>query len=113
MFTLREDHDEGDYLCSPLPDREEFWQRGCPTTGLPVAPAWRPQSASETTGDPMVRARVAVVEADQRVAAQLAEQEGRERQAAGWHAEIQAADHSACHDSVERDAPERAAGGGA
>jgi hypothetical protein len=57
-----------------------------------MAPVWRPHSASEVADDPMVRARAAVAEAHQRVAAQLAEQ-GRAQRVAGWHAEIQAADH--------------------
>jgi hypothetical protein len=66
MFTLRQDHDEGDYLCSRSPRRTEYWQRGDPTTGLPVAALWRPRAASELAVDPMVRARVAVAEAHQR-----------------------------------------------
>lgn len=102
MFGLREDHDVAArcVLCSPLPARVDFWQRGDPTTGLSVAPAWRSRAASEGAVDPMVRAREAVARAHQRVTGQLAAQ-GRARPVVRWQAE----------DTADRDGCERAAGG--
>jgi hypothetical protein len=72
MFGLRADHDADEYgecrLCSPLPVRAEFWQRGCPTTGLPVAPVWAPRVAGESGADPLDRVRGAVAQVQRAVA---------------------------------------------
>lgn len=107
-FGLRNDHDvDEEYaelcqLCSPLPVRSEYWQRGCPTTGLSVAPVWRPRVVSEVAVDPLVRARTAVTQAHQRMAAQLTEQ-GQARPVVRWQAE----------DMADRGGCERVAGGAA
>lgn len=104
MLGLRNDHDvdkeHADLcrLCSPLPARSEYWQRGCPTTGLSVAPVWRPRAVSEGAIDPLVRARTAVAQAHQRVGGQLAVQ-GR-APAVRWQAE----------DTAGQDGCERAVG---
>ena len=114
MFGLRPDHDQGDCLCSRSPRRAEYWQRGCPTTGLPVAPVWRARSADRAAADSIVRARSAVLEADQRVAAhgrQVAER-GQVRQVARWQAEDQAADQSR-REGADQGTPNHAAGGAA
>jgi hypothetical protein len=114
MFGLRADHDEGDCLCSRSPRRAEYWQRGDPMTGLPVAPVWRPRAATEVAVDPMVRVRSAVGEAHQRLAAhgRQAAEWGQVRQVARWLAEDQAAGGSR-REGVERGAPDLAAGGAA
>lgn len=103
MFGLRSDHAAEDYgecrLCSPLPARGEFWQRGCPTTGLPVAPVWCPRSSTDEKAvadpavvDPVDSARRAVAQAHQRVAArQRAVHTARSGRLACWQADYQAA----------------------
>lgn len=108
MFGLRNDHvvDE-EYadlcrLCSLLPVRSEYWQRGCPTTGLSVAPVWRSRAVGEVAVDPLVRARTAVAQAHQRMAVQLTER-GQARVVARWQAE----------DTAARGGCERVAGGAA
>jgi hypothetical protein len=102
MLGLRSDHDAEDYgecrLCSPLPAREDFWQRGCPTTGLPMAPVWRPRSSTDETAvaapavvDAIASARRAVARAQQRVAArQRATHTARSGQLVGWQVDNQA-----------------------
>jgi len=109
MFGLRSDHDAEDYgecrLCSPLPARGEFWQRGCPTTGLPVAAAWRPSlSANEATVagsaevDAIESARHTVAQAHQRVAAQQrAMHTARSGQLLRWQADNHAAEQRPEH----------------
>jgi hypothetical protein len=111
MFGLRPDHDQGDCLCLRSPRRAEYWQRGCPTTGLPVAPVSRPRTASRAAVDPMVRA---VVEAHQSVTAhgQLAAEQCRVRQVARWQGQDQAAGASR-REGADRGAPDLAAGGAA
>jgi hypothetical protein len=79
MFTLRADHDEGDYLCSRSPRRAEYWQRGDPTTGLPAAALKRLWAGSEVAVDPMVRARGPVAKAHH-----------QEVHTAGWFREVAA-----------------------
>lgn len=113
MLGLRSDHDAEDYgecrLCSPLPARPEFWQPGCPTTGLPVAPAWRPRPSTGETAvaDPIAvdaigDARHAVNRAQQRVAArQRAPHIARSGQLVGWQvddlAAVQRSEHADHH----------------
>jgi hypothetical protein len=79
-----------------------------------VAPVWRPRAATEVTIDPMVRARSAVAEAHQRVAAhgRLAAQQCRVRQMARWQAEDQTAGASR-RQGADWGTPDLAAGGGA
>lgn len=96
MFGLREDHERGDLLCLRSPDRVGYWQRGCPTTGLPVAPVWS-RAAGEVAVDPMVWARSAVAKAHERVG-QLAER-GR-AQAVGWRPAEDTADQASCERAV-------------
>jgi RNA polymerase sigma-70 factor (ECF subfamily) len=80
------------------------------------APPWgdpthqTPGAEEDRCADALARARVAVAEAHQRVATQMAEQD-RARDVARWHAEDQATEYAARQDTVERDAPELAAGG--
>jgi hypothetical protein len=113
MIGLRSDPDADDYgtcrLCSSLPARSEFWQRGCPTTGLPVAPAWRPwPSPDEATVagsaevDAIASAWHAVAQAHQRVAAQ------QRALHTDNHAAVQRTEHADHHA-----APVLTAGGGA
>ncbi len=102
MLGLRSDHEAEDYgecrLCSPLPAREEFWQWGCPTTGLPMAPVWRPRPSTDGTAvaapavvDTVGSARRAVARAQQRVAArQRATRTARSGQLLGWQVDNQA-----------------------
>jgi len=113
MFGLRSDHDAEDYggcrLCSPLPARSEFWQRGCPTTELPVAAAWRPRSSTDEVTvagsaevDAIERARHAVTQAHQRVVAhQRAMHTARSGQLLRWqvdnHAAVQRIEHADHH----------------
>jgi len=109
MFGLRSDHDAEDYggcrLCSPLPARGEFWQRGCPTTGLPVAPAWRPRPSADEAMvagsaevDAIQSARRAVAQAHQRVAAhQRAMHTARSAQLLCWQVDNHAAEQRPEH----------------
>lgn len=113
MLGVRSDHNAEDYgecrLCSPLPAREEFWQRGCPTTGLPVAPVWRPRSSTDETavadpaaGDAVGSARRAVARVQQRIATcQRAAHIPRSGQLLGWQlddlAAVQRSEHADHH----------------
>ncbi|MGH8571713.1 MAG: hypothetical protein ACREX8_03940, partial [Gammaproteobacteria bacterium] len=82
------------WLCSPVP----AWgrgQRGCPTTGLPAAPLWRPRSgAAARSGDPLNLARKAVTEVRHGQAAQDPPRGEPDRadQLARWHTDDQAAE---------------------
>ncbi|MGH3963026.1 MAG: hypothetical protein ACRDRY_07220 [Pseudonocardiaceae bacterium] len=100
MISLRDDHDHAQYhdcwLCSPVPAGGRR-QRGCPTTGLPAAPLWRPRSgAAARSGDPLDLARNAVTDLHQRHAAHNPPgvELDRAQQLARWHTD----DHAAGED---------------
>lgn len=114
MFGLRADHDVGECrLCSPLPARAEFWQRGCPTTGLPVAPVWRARVADESGADPLDRPREAVAQVQRVVADRPDVAPTWSGRATQWQAQHQAAECYRQEDVVERDASALAVDGAA
>lgn len=114
MFGLRADHDAGECrLCSPLPTRAEFWQRGCPMTGLPVAPVWRVRVAEESGADPLDRAREAVAQVQRVVADQQDVAPTWSGRATQWQAQDQAAERHRQEDVGERDASALAVDGAA
>lgn len=117
MFGLRADHDPDEYgecrLCSPLPVRAEFWQRGCPMTGLPVAPVWRVRVAEGSGADPLDRAREAVVQVQRVVADRQDVAPTWSGRATQWQAQDQAAERHRPEGVVERDASALAVDGAA
>jgi hypothetical protein len=117
MFGLRADHDADEYgecrLCSPLPARAEFWQRGCPMTGLPVAPVWRAPVAGESGVDALDRAREAVAKVQRALADQQDVAPTWSGRATQWQAHDQAVECHRQEDGVERDASALAVDGAA
>jgi hypothetical protein len=104
MFGLRDDHDADEYgecrLYSLLPARAEFWQRGCPLTGLPGASVWRPRAAGEVPlADRVGRARRVVAQVRRVVAELGAAGVARSERWVRWRVEDQTAERS-CRDEV-------------
>ncbi len=111
MFGLRADHEEDEYgdclLCSSWPAWSRG-QRGCPTTGLPAAPLWRPRSVEgAATAGLVERARWAVTDLRDRVGHVVVAEPGAGEvswceRLARWHAQDQAADLGQHADAADR-----------